>query len=88
MSFVTTDSANTVEEPATVYLGGNLGNFPLSQMNLNHSGEDNQLILIQEPTVSSFDNFITEVELYQPIDNQTVVSDFRSPKAIRAEIAA
>lgn len=88
MSFVTIESAHTVEEPQTVYLGGNLGNFPFSQMNLNHSEEDDQLILLQEPTASSYDNFITEVENYQPIDNQTVVSDFRSPKAIRAEIAA
>lgn len=88
MSFVTTDSANTAEEPVILHLGENLGNFPLSQMNLNQISEDNQLILIQEPTTSSFDNFITEVELYQPIDNLTVVSEFRSPKAIRAEIAA
>ncbi len=90
MSFVTTESANTVEDPQTVNLGANhLGNFPLSQTNLNRSGEDDQLILlVQDPTASSFDNFNTEVDNYQPIDNQTVISDFRAPKAIREEIAA
>ena len=46
MSFVTTDSANTVEEPAIVHLGSTMGNFPLSQMNLNQGDDDNQLILI------------------------------------------
>ena len=64
MSFVTTESANTVEDPQTVNLGANhLGNFPLSQTNLNRSGEDDQLILLVQSLNFVFCRLIDHLSL-------------------------
>jgi len=45
------------------------------------------LALEHDPTVSTFENMMNEGDLYPTIDTQTVVSDFKSPKAIRADLA-